>query len=140
MRTRYWWLASVLTATMLVVGTVVIDQAEGQGRGGGDKNFQGGKKGFKGKGGTLGTSDALRQLEVTRTHWSVENGLHWVLDVAFQEDQSRLRRDYAAENMAVLRPLALSLLRQESTCTNGIKVKRLKAALDEHYLTRVLLA
>jgi predicted transposase YbfD/YdcC len=78
--------------------------------------------------------------EAVRTHWSVENGLHWVLDVAFQEDQSRLRRDYAAENMAVLRHLALSLLRQESTCTNGIKVKRLKAALDEHYLTRVLLA
>jgi predicted transposase YbfD/YdcC len=78
--------------------------------------------------------------EAVRTHWSVENGLHWVLDVAFQEDQSRLRRDHAAENVAVLRHLALSLLRHESTCTNGIKVKRLKAALDEDYLTRVLLA
>jgi predicted transposase YbfD/YdcC len=78
--------------------------------------------------------------EAVRTHWSVENGLHWVLDVAFQEDQSRLRRDHAAENFAVLRHLALSLLRQESTCTNGIKVKRLKAALDEDYLTQVLLA
>lgn len=78
--------------------------------------------------------------EAVRTHWSVENGLHWVLDVAFQEDQSRLRRDHAAENIAVLRHLALSLLRQESTCPNGIKVKRLKAALDEDYLTRVLLA
>ena len=78
--------------------------------------------------------------EAVRTHWSVENGLHWVLDMAFQEDQSRLRRDHAAENFAVLRHLALSLLRQESTCTNGIKVKRLKAALDEDYLTRVLLA
>ena len=78
--------------------------------------------------------------EAVRTHWSVENGLPWVLDVAFQEDQSRLRRDHAAENVAVLRHLALSLLRQESTCTNGIKVKRLKAALDEDYLTRVLLA
>jgi predicted transposase YbfD/YdcC len=78
--------------------------------------------------------------EAVRTHWSVENGLHWVLDVAFQEDQSRLRRDHAAENVAVLRHLALSLLRQESTCTNGIKVKRLKAALDEDYLERVLLA
>ena len=78
--------------------------------------------------------------EAVRTHWSGENGLHWVLDVAVQEDQSRLRRDHAAENVAVLRHLALSLLRQESTCTNGIKVKRLKAALDEDYLTRVLLA
>ena len=78
--------------------------------------------------------------EAVRTHWSMEDGRHWVLDVAFQEDQRRLRRDYAAENVAVLRHLALSLLRQESTCTNGIKVKRLKAALDEDYLTRVLLA
>jgi len=77
--------------------------------------------------------------EAVRTHWSVENGLHWVLDVAFQEDQSRIRRDHAAENFAVLRHLALSLLRQEATCTHGIKVKRLKAALDEDYLTRVLL-
>jgi predicted transposase YbfD/YdcC len=79
--------------------------------------------------------------EAVRTHWSVENGLHWVLlDVAFQEDQSRLRRDHAAENVAALRHLALSLLRQESTCAHGIKVKRLKAALDDNYLTRVLLA
>jgi predicted transposase YbfD/YdcC len=78
--------------------------------------------------------------EAVRTHWSVENGLHWVLDVAFQEDQSRLRRDHAAENFAVLRHLALSLLRQEPTCSNGIKVKRLKAAWDDEYLTRVLFA
>jgi predicted transposase YbfD/YdcC len=78
--------------------------------------------------------------EAVRTHWSVENGLHWVLDVAFQEDQSRLRRDHAAENFAVLRHLALSLLRQEPTCPNGIKVKRLKAAWDDEYLTRVLFA
>jgi predicted transposase YbfD/YdcC len=78
--------------------------------------------------------------EAVRTHWRVENGLHWVLEVAFQEDQSRGRRDHAAENCAVLRPLALSLLRQESTCSNGIKVKRLKAAWDDNYLTRVLFA
>jgi len=78
--------------------------------------------------------------EAVRTHWSVENGGHWMLDVAFQEDQSRLRREHAAENIAVLRHLALSLLRQEATCANSIKVKPLKAALDEDYLARGLLA
>ena len=66
------------------------------------------------------------------------NGLCWVLDVAFQEDQSRLRRKDAAENFAVLRHLAFSLLRQEQTCPNGIKVKRLKAGWGNTYLTRVL--
>ena len=76
--------------------------------------------------------------EAVRTHWSVENGLHWVLEVAFQEDQSRLRRDHAAENMAVLRHLALSLLRQESSCPNGIKVKRFKAAFDERLFDQSL--
>lgn len=73
-------------------------------------------------------------------HWSGENRLHWVLDMVFQEDQSRLRRDHAAENFAVLRHLALSLLQQEATCSHGAKVKRLKAAWYDQYLTRVLLA
>jgi len=82
--------------------------------------------------------DAEQFGTAVRTHWSIENGLHWVLDVVFQEDQSRLRRDHAAQNFAVLRHLALSLLRREQTCPNGIKVKRLKAAWDEQYLTRVL--
>jgi predicted transposase YbfD/YdcC len=82
--------------------------------------------------------DAHQFGHAVRTHWSIENGLHWVLDVVFQEDQSRLRRDHAAENFAVLRHLALSLLRREQSYSRGIKVKRLKAAWDEQYLTKVL--
>lgn len=84
------------------------------------------------------SDDVHRFGQAVRSHWGIENGLHWVLDVVFQEDQSRLRRDHAAENFAVLRHLALSLLRQERSCRNGLKVKRLKAAWNNDYLTKVL--
>lgn len=84
------------------------------------------------------TGDAQQFGQAVRGHWGIENGLHWVLDVAFHEEQSRLRHEYAAENFAVLRHLALSLLRQEQRCRNGVKVKRRKAGWDEAYLTKVL--
>lgn len=61
-----------------------------------------------------------------------------MLDVAFREDESRVRRDHGAQNFAVLRHLALSLLRQEKTARGSIKVKRLKAGWDDGYLTKVL--
>ena len=65
---------------------------------------------------------------------------HWVLDMAFREDDSRIRDGHAQENLAVLRPLTLNLLRREKTARVGIKVKRLKAAWETNYLQRVLQA
>ncbi len=83
-------------------------------------------------------NDAARILHAVRGHWGIENGLHWVLDIAFQEDQSRLRKGAGPENFAVLRHIAVSLLKQEQTEKIGVKAKRLRAAVDEAYLLKVL--
>jgi len=75
---------------------------------------------------------------VVRSHWGIENQLHWTLDLTFSEDQSRIRQGYAAENFVVLRHLALNLLRQERTKRVGIHAKRLLANADPTYLLKVL--
>lgn len=67
-----------------------------------------------------------------------ENGLHWVLDIAFREDDARLRQGFGDQNFAVLRQLALNLLRQDKSIKLGIKGKRLKAGWDEAYLLHLL--
>ncbi len=77
-------------------------------------------------------------LEATRSHWGVENSLHWVLDVAFREDESRMRHGNSPQNFAVLRHVALNLLKQEVTTKLGLKAKRLKAACSHAYLLKVL--
>jgi predicted transposase YbfD/YdcC len=73
-----------------------------------------------------------------RSHWGIENSLHWVLDIAFREDDSRKRKDNSAEIFAILRHLTLNLLRQEKTCRRSIAGKRLLAGWDASYLERVL--
>jgi predicted transposase YbfD/YdcC len=75
-----------------------------------------------------------------RAHWGVENSLHWVLDVAFGEDQCRIRTGYAAENFATIRRLALNALKTNTTKKGGVKAKRLQAAWDNDYLRDILLA
>ncbi len=85
-------------------------------------------------------ADAVRIGQAVRAHWGIENGLHWVLDVAFREDESRVRTGHAAENLALLRKLALTLLKRESTAKAGITGKRLMCGWDDAYLTKVLTA
>jgi predicted transposase YbfD/YdcC len=82
--------------------------------------------------------DVEKFAKAVRGHWGVENGLHWVLDVVFGEDQSRARTGHAAENLAAMRRLAVSLLRRDTTCRRSIKGKLLRAAIDPHYLKLIL--
>lgn len=83
-------------------------------------------------------NDAKLLLRVVRRHWGIENGLHWVLDIDFREDESRVRKDNAPENFAVLRHIAVNLLKQETSLKVGIKAKRMTAAWDRDYLLKVL--
>jgi len=75
-----------------------------------------------------------------RGHWGIENGLHWILDVSFREDDSRLRKDHGPENFALVRRLAASLLKNETTATSGVASKRKEAGWDNGYLLQVLAA
>lgn len=82
--------------------------------------------------------DAELLAKAVREHWGIENKVHWVLDIAFQEDDSRIRKDHAPENLAVIRHIALNLLRSEKSHKVGIKAKRKIAGWDDSYLLKVL--
>jgi predicted transposase YbfD/YdcC len=82
--------------------------------------------------------DAARLNQVIRRHWAIENELHWVLDVVFNEDQSRIRQGSAAENASVLRKLAVSVLKQDTTSKLSLRGKRQQAGWDDRYLAQVL--
>ncbi len=84
--------------------------------------------------------DAKHILRIVRAHWGVENKLHWVLDMAFREDECRVRQGNATENLAIMRHLCLNLLKRETSAKCGIKAKRLKAGWDMNYLFKVLSA
>lgn len=83
---------------------------------------------------------ASQFARVVRSHWGIENQVHWVLDVAFREDESRIRAGYAAENLATLRHMALNMLRRHPSRTRGssIRTRRLLAGWDRTYLIKLL--
>lgn len=84
------------------------------------------------------SSDAQLLAHAVRSHWGVENNVHWVLDVAFSEDDSPVHTDHAPENLSQLRKMSLNLLSREKTTKVGVANKRLKAAWDNQYLAKVL--
>jgi predicted transposase YbfD/YdcC len=79
-----------------------------------------------------------RFAQAVRSHWSIENNLHWQLDVTFREDDLRIREGHAPANMSILMRTALALLKQEKTLRRGISTKRLVAGWNEDYLEKVL--
>lgn len=81
---------------------------------------------------------AARVGQAVRLHWGIENALHWVLDIAFREDECRVRVGHAAQNFAILRHLALNLLRQDTTTKVGVKAKRFKASCSLDYLEQII--
>lgn len=83
-------------------------------------------------------ADATRLNQIVRTHWQIENHLHWVLDTAFDEDHCRVRMGNGAQNLALLRRVALSLLKRDRSAKMGVKGKRLKAGWNEQYLLHIL--
>lgn len=87
---------------------------------------------------SLPGDDATLFAAAVRRHWEIENNLHWVLDVAFREDDSRIRKDNAPENVAMLRHVALNVLKADKTTKAGIQTRRKKAGWDHDYLARLL--
>ena len=81
---------------------------------------------------------AARFAGAVRGHWSIENNLHWQLDVSFREDQCRVRTDNAPANLSVIRRFALGLLKRETSCRRGIETKRLKCAASDEYREKAL--
>lgn len=84
--------------------------------------------------------DAVQIGRAIRTHWSIENSLHWVLDVTFDEDASRIRNAHSPQNMALLKRMAIGLLNQETSKKRSLRQKAKRAAMNPNYMLQVLAA
>jgi predicted transposase YbfD/YdcC len=88
---------------------------------------------------SLASTSAQRMGEIVRAHWSIENRLHWMLDVVLNEDQSRVRKGNAPEVTAILRHILLNLLRMDKVTKGSLRSKRIRASLNRGYRVRALL-
>ena len=82
--------------------------------------------------------NAEQIMKYKRNHWSIENNLHWVLDMAFREDESRARKDNSAENFNVIRQIAFNILKSEKSFKGSITDKQFKCLLDSSYLEKIV--
>ena len=82
--------------------------------------------------------NAEKMMKYKRNHWCIENNLHWVLDMAFREDESRAREDNSAENFNVMRQMAFNILKSETSFKGGITDKQFKCLLDPSYLDKIV--
>lgn len=83
--------------------------------------------------------NAQQIMKYKRNHWSIENNLHWVLDMSFRENESRARKDNSAENFNVIRHIAYNILKREISFKGGITDKQFKCLLDRSYLDKIVL-
>ena len=86
----------------------------------------------------LTKKDARRSSRAVRNHWGIENSLHWVLDIAFREDENRTRTHHGPENLATLRHMAYNLLKRDQSTKAGVKARRHAAGWDNDYLARLI--
>lgn len=87
---------------------------------------------------TSTNASAQKLLAITRAHWGIENSLHWTLDVTFREDESRIRTEASPENFAIIRHIALNLLKKDASIKASVKRKRLMAALNDEFRERLI--
>ena len=83
-------------------------------------------------------TEQFHAIALARGHWGIENGLHWILDVAFREDGSRIRTGHAPTNLGIIRHFALNLIKSDKTKKSGVKGRRKRAGWDDKYLSQLL--
>ena len=127
-----WWIDKLEREAWSGLRSVVCVESHREQLGSGGKSVQ--KRYYL----TTDEPDAPRLAQLVRQHWSIENQCHWVLDVTFDEDQCRARKGHAAQNLAMLRKVCLSLLKQDTSINDSLRGKRYRAALDETVLESIL--